>query len=356
MIGIGETILVGKGLKKVFGGGERPGYAGMSKEEIARKERNKRVRRVGSVALGAGILVGSGVMGIQAFNRALERNPAVTNEITAQPGEAEIIKFQKDYEAHCWTASTIQVTGTSVKDEMRVLGVSTGWKETKVDAQIENKLCIDGTALDIAVNSQTGHVDINLPSKDSIRTDTSIVLGTLQPHVDQTPSYVVSNNFTEMLNATPWLEDFDFAKDLAKVKDGQENGQLNVALVLASKAASDKCRAETWDMAKPAVEAGIEKLVSVGMEVVKAKHVDVNPNDISVLVESKPISELKVNGDKSNIDEAYEKLKKFDADNENFSISSGKADNTCKVSDDVKPKNDISKNMTAANSQGKGNE
>jgi hypothetical protein len=350
---IGEIVMLNKARKKVFG--ERPNYADMS-EEQARAEYNKRFRRraigLGSVA----VLATSAVFGVQAFGRALERNPMITNETTAQAGEAEIIKFQKDYEAHCWTASTIQVTGASVKDETRVLGVSTGWKETKVNTQIENKLCIDGTALDIAVNSQTGHVDINLPSKDSIRTDTSVVLGTLEPHVDQTPSYVISNNFTEMLNATPWLEDFDFAKDLAKIKDGQENGQLNVALILASKSASDKCRAEIWDMAEPAVESGIKNLVSVGMEVVKAKHVDVNPNDISVLVESKPIAQLKVNGNKSNIDEAYEKLKKFDDENESFSMMAGKLDDTCKVSEDVKPKSDVAKSVNAAENKGKNNE
>lgn len=348
----GEVVkMTGKMVGKATGFGERPNYDAMSEDE-AKKVRNKRIRRrTGAIALlaatGGSVLMGS--LGVQ---RALERNPPVTNETTAQAGEAEIIKFQKDYEAHCWTASTIQITGASVKDEMRVLGVSTGWKETKVNAQIENKLCIDGTALDIAVNSQTGHVDINLPSKDSIRTDTSVVLGTLEPHVDQTPSYVASNNFTEMLNATPWLEDFDFAKDLAKIKDGQENGQLNVALILASKSGSDKCRAEIWGMAQPAVEDGLKSLVSVGMEVVKAKHVDVNPNDISVLVESKPIAELKVNGDKSNIDEAYEKLKKFDEGSENFSMVSGAATDTCKVSDDVKPKSALESNANTAGARG----
>ena len=348
----GEVIKVtGKMVGKATGFGERPNYDAMSDDE-AKKVRNKRIRRrTGAIALLAAT-GGSVLMGSLGLQRALERNPPVTNETTAQAGEAEIIKFQKDYEAHCWTASTIQVTGASVKDEMRVLGVSTGWKETKVNAQIENKLCIDGTALDIAVNNQTGHVDINLPSKDSIRTDTSVVLGTLEPHVDQTPSYVASNNFTEMLNATPWLEDFDFAKDLAKIKDGQENGQLNVALILASKSASDKCRAEIWEMAQPAVEDGLKSLVSVGMEVVKAKHVDVNPADISVLVESKPIAELKVNGDKSNIDEAYEKLKKFDEGSENFSMVSGAAADTCKVSDDVKPKSTLESNANTAGARG----
>jgi hypothetical protein len=348
----GEVVkATGRMVGKATGFGERPDYNAMSDEE-ARRVRNKRIRRrTGAVALIA-MTGGSVIMGPMGLQRALERNPPVTNETTAKPGEAEIIKFQKDYEAHCWTASTIQVTGASVKDEMKVLGVSTGWKETKVNTQIENKLCIDGTSLDIAVNSQTGHVDINLPSKDSIRTDTSVVLGTLEPHVDQTPSYVMSNNFTEMLNATPWLEDFDFAKDLAKIKDGQENGQLNVALILASKSASDKCRAEIWGMAQPAVEEGLKSLVSVGMEVVKAKHVDVNPDDISVLVEGEPIAELQVNGDKTNIDEAYEKLKNFDEGSENFSMVSGAAADTCKVSDDVKPKDAVVSNANMAGTRG----
>jgi len=178
---IGEIMLLNKARKKVFGGG--PNYEGLSQEEIQFKEYNRRIRRR-SAAIGSIAILGvSSVFGIQAVGRALERHPLATNETTAQAGAAEIIKFQKDYEAHCWTASTIQVTGASVKDEMRVLGVSTGWKETKVDTQIENKLCIDGTTLNLAVNSQTGHVDINLPSKDSIRTDTSVVLGTLQPHI-----------------------------------------------------------------------------------------------------------------------------------------------------------------------------
>jgi hypothetical protein len=298
-------------------------------------ESKKRLGRtpkiLGSIALIGATLAG-GALGVQ---RAMDRNQLITQDTVAQGGDAEIISFNADYEAHCWTSTTLQVTGAGIKDEMKALGVSTGWQEFKIDTQIENNLCIDGTALAFEVNTQTGHVNIDVPNKDSIKTQTEVVLGTIKPHQDQTVGYMFADNVTSFLESVPFIEDTGLSKDLSIAQDKRTSAKTNTSLILAAKMADDKCNDETWKLAAKPFENGIKRMAGIGMQIAKAMNLEIDPNNVSVTVEGKPMSELKVAGNTTNIDDAYNSIKKFDDGSENFSILQP-ASGACEVSDEVK--------------------
>lgn len=318
MIGVGEVAFVAKKTGKALGFGEKPNYAAMP-EDQARKEYNKRTRRRAISMLGATSLVLGGVMGLNGHFRGLERNPPVETESSANAGTAEIIKFDAGYEKHCWTATTVQVNGAGVKDEIKALGIAVADKWTKVDFQIENNLCIKDTKLGFAVNAQTGHVDINV-RKDDIYTESSIVYGSVKPSSDQSLSYAFADNTINMMESLPFLEDTGLSKDASKGQDAQAAHALNTSLILGSQLVNEQCMPQTLPLAKKPVEAGLKGLVTLGLEIAKVRHADIDPADVSILADSKPFAQLDSVGETSSVSEAYAKLKKFDDENENFTI------------------------------------
>jgi hypothetical protein len=302
-----------------------------SKEIITQR----RLGRVPKLIAGVAILGTAVTFGVQGVSRAIERNAVITNETTVDGGRAEIVAFDADFEEHCWTSTTIQITGAGIKDELKVLGASVGWQEFKVDTQIENNLCIDGTSLAIEVDNETGHVNIDIPNKDSIKTHTEVVLGTIKPHEDQTAGYMLADNTTSFLESIPLIEDTGLSKDLSAGQDGATAAKTNSSLIVASKQAMDKCATQTWSLAAKPVESGIKRTVTLGLQVAHAMRPDIDPTNVSLTVEGKPFNELKVAGNTTNIDTAYQSIKKYDDGNENFTIiqpTSG----TCEVSDEVK--------------------
>lgn len=306
----------------------------MATDEVSmQRERDKRNRRR-VIALGSvSVLAAAGVFGVNGVQRAIERNPVVTTNTIAEVGEAEIISFNAEYEAHCWTATTIK-TQASMKDETKVAGVSVGWHEYKAEAQYENKLCIDGTSLEYEVNTGTGHVNINIPDKDSLRTQTDVVMGTIAPHEDQTPSYVLGANAIAFFESVPVVEDTGWSKDLSAGQDKNGSAQLNTALLIGAKNTINKCAQTTWKLASKPVEHGLKRLVSLGLKIAKKMSPKIDPENISVTVENQPIAEVEVAGNSSNIDAAYSQIQKYDDENESFTIASS-FDGDCKVSDSV---------------------
>lgn len=312
------------------------------------KEVAKERSRKPYIALGVvGVLAASSVFAGCGVVRAIENHKIIDNETTASGGKSEIIKFDDTFESHCWTATTIQISDAVVKNETRVLGVSTGWKSTTVSMKMQEELCIDGTPLDVSVNTDTGHVDVNLPSKSVIRTEISLVPGSLKPVVDQTPSYVFSDTFQKVLQSTPFLEDTALAKQVTDITTSQENTQLNMGVVIGMDKAQKDCGPTVLEMAKPASEQGIKNIYKRGLMVAQKMHPEINPDDISILVEGKPYSEITIDGTKSSIDQAYAAVKKIDAADDSFSIDEGKA-GTCEASPDIKVPDTASKPVVEA--------
>jgi hypothetical protein len=347
---IGEAVLVNKARKKLFS--ERPNYATMSDGEAA-KEYNKRTRRRVYAFGGAGLALASGVLGLNGYVRAVERNPVVETNTTVNAGEDEIIKFNAAYESHCWTATTIQVNGSGVKDEVKALGVAVADKWTKVDFQIGNNACIKDTKLAYAVNTETGHVDINV-RKEDFYTNTAIVYGSIKPSSDQSLSYAFADNTVTMMESLPMIEDTGLSRDASQGQDAQFANAINTSLLVGSEFANQKCIGQTLPLVKRPIEAGIKNLASLGLEIAKVRYSDIDPSDISILVDGKPISEWDSIGHQSNISEAYAQLKKFDDENENFTILSP-ADGTCEPSQEVKDQlNEESQSPSAQTAINKG--
>lgn len=322
---VGEIMFAKKVIDKVRGNGSNDNEQFDSKRRLGR---------------GPKLIAGVAILGTAAASiaggvaRGIERNPVIVNESVAQGGEAEIISFDADFEAHCWTATTIQATGAGMKDEVKALGASVGWQEFALDTQIKNNVCIDGISLVFEVNTGTGHVNIDIPNKDSIKTQTEVVVGTINTREDQTVGYMFADNITNFFESVPFLEDTGLSKDMSAGQDRKKAAKMNTALVLALKLALDNCAKETWSLASQPVEKGIKRMVTTGLHIAKATYPEIDPNNVSLTVEGKPFEDLKVAGNTSNIDAAYESIKKFDTDNENFTIL--QPSGSCEVSDEVK--------------------
>lgn len=286
--------------------------------------------------LAAVALAGSAVAGVQ---RGFEYYQFIENEVTAEGGQAEIISFDADYEAKCWTATSIQVTGSGVKDEFKVAGVSMGWQTSMVDARYKQTFCIDSTTLNYEINQATGHVKINIPSKDDIKTKTEIelALGSIEPYGDQTPGYAFNNALVEMNESLPVIEDFPGAKNDASERDKSSSMRLNMGLILGAMTAKEQCQKETWELAAKPFENGVKRTVSVGLTVARALRPDANidPANISVLVEGKPVTELDAPGDKSDIDEAFRQIEEYANTHDSLTILPPKTSG-CEISDEVK--------------------
>lgn len=291
----------------------------------------RRFRNLGVVAVSASVATGVAL----GFPKMLDNINFVESETTVDGGTQELVKFDLESELHCWTASTIQIKNASAKDETRIAGVSTGWKETKTNFQVEQRICKDETTLRAEFDPNTDHLTINIDDKDVIRTETNIIPGSAFNSVDQTPSYVLTDTITKTLESLPILEDTAMAKNLALVGDIQENQQLTVATLAGMKAAKDNCEPMITKLSAPAVETGLKNIYLPGMNVyLEAQGQRMDPANITVLVEGQPIRELDVIGETSNIDEAYKKLVELHESNENFTFSSGdKSD--CKPSAEV---------------------
>lgn len=295
---------------------------------------HERGGRLGRKVAALGAVGLAGMFGWQGVERAMEHNKIVTTESVAQGGEAGIIAFNADFEEHCWTATTLGVKGAGTKTEAKALGASVGWRELKVDTEVKNNACVESTSLEFALDRKTGHVDINIPSKNAIKTRTEVVLGSIRTHEDQTIGYAFADNITNFLESVPFVEDIGISQDLTAAQDKTKSFETNVALTLAAYESTQKCASETWNLAKEPVAAGIKRMASLGLRLAQAQYPEINPDDISVLVEGRPISELELPGRVTSIDDAYSKIKEFDDKNESFSIITSSQDD-CKVSADV---------------------
>jgi hypothetical protein len=309
-----------------------------STEYVEKRRLSTLTKRVGLVAL-AGTLATSGALGaVSAFNSY----NVVETKSTAQSGKAEIIEFDADYEAHCWTATKIQVTGSGTKDETMAVGVSLGWQTSMVDALYKQTLCVDSTKVNYEVNQATGEVGINIPNKDVISTQTDIILALkegqgIRPYGDQTPGYVIGESLTKMSEALPIIEYFPNTIKNVDEQDKNASLRLNMGLILGAKAAKEQCQKETWALAAKPFENGVKRMVSVGLSVAQAMRPDANidPTKVSVTVEGKPIDKLDAPGDKSNIDDAIKQIEEYASSNKNFTLLPPEMSG-CEVSEEVK--------------------
>lgn len=309
-----------------------------SAERVEKRKLTALTKKIGSVALASTLAVGAGVGVVDAVGSY----NLVEHKSTAQSGKAEILEFDADYEAHCWTATKIQVTGSGTKDETKALGVSVGWQTSMVDAVYKQPFCIDATKLNYEVNQATGEVNINIPDKDVISTQTDIFLSLkegqgIRPYGDQTPGYVIGESLTKMAEALPIVEYFPSTVSNVDEQDKNASLRLNMGLILGAKAAKEQCQKETWALAAKPFENGVKRTVSVGLEVAKAMRPDANidPTKVSVTVEGRPISELDAPGDKSNIDGAIKQIEDYANAHKDFTLLPPKMSG-CEVSDEVK--------------------
>ena len=309
IVAIAATKFAGK-----KAGGELMNFMGSPEHRKKRKEQSKRI--LGATALAGIAAIGGG----DAQVRAIEEIIDVQTITEVDSGKQEIVEFKLKSERHCWTAATIQNTGSSVKDETKVAGVSVGHNETQANMLLEYEICKDETVFDATYDPNTDMVTLNVPDRNLITTEINIVPGSLFVTDDPQGSYALSEIISTGANSLPLVQDMDVIEGVDLAQEIQDNAQANMAMIIGMKAAADNCGPTISKMAAPAIELGFKNIYLPGMAV---KGESVSPSDITVLVEGEPIAEIEVFGEQTNIDEAFKKIVELDKDNDNFSFSSG---------------------------------
>ena len=299
--------------------------------------RSKRRRRKVAGGLGVVALTTGGVLGIP---KMLENINPISTETTVDGGSQELIKFDLEAEFKCWTAATIQVANAGAKDEafVEVMGTknSVGYRETKALFQVEDFVCNDKTPIEVTSLPEEGRWRMNLPNADSLYTMITLVPGTFFPQTTQKGTYAVADLFTTATESAPYLGETEYSKGLSLADDIQKNKLATLALFAGMMNAKENCQDMTTKLAGPAVEVGLKNIYLPGMNLILEEKGEkaVTPDDIDVLVEGKPISELEILGKKTNIDEDYAKAMAIQKESGTITVSKGdKAD--CKASEEV---------------------
>lgn len=301
------------------------------------EHRQKRKKQLGKAVLGIAMLPGvvaGGYYGWQdGWGTGFAQQANITNETSVSGGQATMTEVNLDFKQTCWTSSTVDVQGSMGKTANKIGDWEALWRSGTASFLLENKECVDPSAVTATRNSQTNEIKVIVKDPSAITTETAIIAGTLQHHFDGAPLNNFAASVVENLKATPIVEDAELVKLAESGMDKADSNLLNMAIVEGQYDALS-CAQVAWPMTEPAIEKGLKNTVLPGV-LLYEPHFD--ENNIHVFVGDKPIAEVGAEqiGTKSNIDEQHDALTKALKEHGELSATAGQK-GECKPADNLK--------------------